>query len=35
MAATIYFPAEEESLYIRKEQVSVDSTGHNLDTSFL
>ena len=30
-----YFPAEEESVYIRKKQVSVNRTGHDLDVIFL
>ena len=30
-----YFPAEEESVCIRKKQVSVNSTGDDLDASFL
>ena len=30
-----YFPTEEESLCIRKKKESVNSTGHDLDASFL
>ena len=29
-----YFPVEEESVYIRKKQRSVNSTGHDLDAIF-
>ena len=32
--ATTFFPAEEKGVCIRKNQVSVNNTGHNLDTSF-
>ena len=29
--AAYYFPAKEESVFIRKKQGSVNSTGHDLD----
>ena len=36
MTTTFYFPAEEESVCKRKKKwVSVNSTGHDLDVSFL
>ena len=30
----LYFPAEEERVYIRKKQISINSTGHDLDAIF-
>ena len=35
MATTFYFPAEEESVCIRKKTVTVNSMGYDLDVSFL
>ena len=32
---TVYFVVEGESVCIRKKQTSVNSTGHDLDVSFL
>ena len=35
ITTTFYFPAEVESVCIRKKQVRVNRTGHDLDVSFL
>ena len=35
IATILYFPAEEESVHIRKKQISVNSSGHDLDAIFL
>ena len=35
ITATFYFLAEEESICLRKKLVSINSMGHDLDTSFL
>ena len=35
ITTTFYFLAEEESICLRKKLVSINSMGHDLDTSFL
>ena len=34
ITANFYFPSEEESVCLRKNLVSVNSMGHNLDATF-